>query len=560
MNLYKSWSNLLLFYSFMFMALGLMMLKTDWALMIHFNFIKIVSCKMEFTLIMDWISMIFSSTVLLISSMVILFSNEYMEHDIFKTRFLYLVLLFVLSMFLLIMSPNMMSILLGWDGLGLVSYCLVIYYQNPRSYNAGMLTVLSNRIGDVLILMSIAMLVSKGTWNIMSLNLLNSEIIIILFIMMAAMTKSAQIPFSAWLPAAMAAPTPVSALVHSSTLVTAGIFLLIRFHNMFSEKYTAMILLISSCLTMLMAGVGATLETDMKKIIALSTLSQLGIMMMALSLGLWKLAYFHMITHAMFKSLLFLCAGYIIHNSMNNQDIRKMGSLILPSPLISTSMLVSSTALMGFPFLAGFYSKDLILEFSMKSTFLLFSFMLMLISFGMTMIYSIRLPFLSLMNEPKMSKSIMMIETSSMKSAILTLSMMAILTGSILSWLILPTPSFMMLPLLFKTMGILLILIGMLISYSLWMIKTNLKSMKNISSMFLGSMWFLPMISTTTFTKYLVKITNIKPSELGWTEMIGAQGIHQNIKNNSTLISMLQKNPSGIFLPLLILMILLLKI
>nr|YP_010016884.1 NADH dehydrogenase subunit 5 [Scorpiops tibetanus]QOJ45415.1 NADH dehydrogenase subunit 5 [Scorpiops tibetanus] len=558
MNLYKSWSNLLLLISTTCMMGGMMMLKKEWAMMIQFNFIEITSCKMEMTIILDWISLLFLSTVLLISSMVILFSEEYMEHDTFKTRFLLMVLLFVLSMLLLILSPNMMSILLGWDGLGLVSYCLVIYYQNPRSYNAGMLTVLSNRIGDVLILMSIAMLVSKGTWDILSLNMMETTPLITLFIMLAAMTKSAQIPFSAWLPAAMAAPTPVSALVHSSTLVTAGVFLLIRFHNMFLKESMSMILLVSSSLTMFMAGVGATLETDMKKIIALSTLSQLGIMMMALALNLWKLAYFHMITHAMFKSLLFLCAGYIIHNSKNNQDIRKMGSLILPSPLISTSMLVASTALMGFPFLAGFYSKDLILEFSLKSQFFLFSIILMIISFGMTMAYSTRLPFLSLIEEPKTSKSIMMAETPSMKNSIFTLSIMAISTGSLLSWLILPTPMMQTMNLSMKTLGLTLILIGVSISYLLFMTSTKMKSTKKMKKTFLGSMWFLPMMSTTPFTKNLLKIMKFKMSELGWTEMIGAQGIHQNIKNHAISTSMLQKNSEKIFMSFLILMILML--
>nr|YP_001936652.1 NADH dehydrogenase subunit 5 [Uroctonus mordax]ACA62676.1 NADH dehydrogenase subunit 5 [Uroctonus mordax] len=557
-NLYKTWSKLLLLTSMILMILGMLMIKKEWALILQFNFIEIKSCKMEMFIIFDWISMIFSSAVLFISSMVIMFSEEYMEMDNFKNRFLLMVLLFVLSMFLLILSPNMMSILLGWDGLGLVSYCLVIYYQNPRSYNAGMLTVLSNRIGDVFLLMSISLLISFGTWDIIILNNSKMSWIILLLIMMAAMTKSAQIPFSAWLPAAMAAPTPVSALVHSSTLVTAGVFLLIRFHNIFNNNLISSILLISSCLTMLMAGIGATLETDMKKIIALSTLSQLGVMMMALSMNLWLLAYFHMITHAMFKALLFLCAGYIIHNTKNNQDIRKMGMLIFPSPLISSAMLTSSLALMGFPFLAGFYSKDLILEQSMKSFFFMFSMVLTLISFGMTMAYSVRMPFLSMISKSKTSKSMLMEETQKMKNSIFSLAMMAITTGAMLSWMILPSPPTITIHTFSKMMGVILISIGVIISSTLWLMNINLNSMKMLKNTFLGSMWFLPLMSTFMFTKMMMKINIIKPSEMGWNEMMGAQGIYKNIFIQSSMISKLQNNEIQLFMFSFILIIIML--
>nr|ALI86967.1 NADH dehydrogenase subunit 5 [Heterometrus longimanus] len=548
MNLYKSWSNLLLYLSLTLLLLNFFMMMSEQALILQFNMIQIKSCKLEMFIIMDWVALTFSSAVLLISSMVIKFSDEYMAEEPFKTRFLHLIILFILSMLLLIMSPNMMSILLGWDGLGLVSYCLVIYYQNPRSYNAGMLTVLSNRIGDVMILISIALLITGGTWNIITLNMSKLSMMIMIMITIAAMTKSAQIPFSAWLPAAMAAPTPVSALVHSSTLVTAGVFLLIRFHNMFLTKKVAYFLLISSILTMFMAGIAATLETDMKKIIALSTLSQLGLMMMTLSLNMWILAYFHMITHAMFKALLFLCAGFVIHNTKNNQDIRKMGSITLPSPMISTAMLISSSALMGFPFLAGFYSKDLILEQALKSTFLMFLMAMMLISFGMTMAYSIRLPLLSLLYIPQLPKSTLIHETPMMKSSIFTLSLMATLTGAMLSWLILPSPSFNLIPLIFKSMGIILILLGILLSSSLWMLNSDLFSTKIKMKTFLSSMWFMPILSTTLFSKNLTMMEPFKQTESGWTELIGAQGIHHGTSLLSSKISMIQKNQIQLFM------------
>ena len=176
------------------------------------------------------------------------------------------------------------------------------------------------------------------------------------------MTKRAQIPFSAWLPAAIAAPTPVSALVHSSTLVTAGVYLLIRFRAALAGTFTQTVLLLLAGLTIFMAGLGANFETDLKKIIALSTLRQLGVIMRILALGWADLAFFHLLAHALFKALLFICAGSIIHRAGDYQDIRMIGGLVNYIPLSVISINLANLALCGTPFLAGFYSKDLILE------------------------------------------------------------------------------------------------------------------------------------------------------------------------------------------------------
>ena len=202
-------------------------------------------------------------------------------------------------------------------------------------------------------------------------------LIISTLVILAAMTKSAQIPFSAWLPAAMAAPTPVSALVHSSTLVTAGVYLLIRFREVVNNIYAGKLLLLLSGLTIFMAGVGANYEYDLKKIIALSTLSQLGLIMMILSMGYATLAYFHLLAHALFKALLFLCAGAIIHGIGDIQDIRCIGRLVGQMPLTLSCLNVANFALCGLPFLAGFYSKDLILEVSTLSLVNIVSFFLL---------------------------------------------------------------------------------------------------------------------------------------------------------------------------------------
>jgi NADH-ubiquinone oxidoreductase chain 5 len=193
------------------------------------------------------------------------------------------------------------------------------------------------------------------------------------------------------LPAAIAAPTPVSALVHSSTLVTAGVYLLIRFNFLFFNTLFRKILLLISGLTIFIAGLGANFEFDLKKIIALSTLSQLGLIMRTLSLGLFKLAFFHLLTHALFKALLFICAGAVIHNIKNSQDIRDIGALIINIPFTISCLNVANFALCGLPFLAGFYSKDLILETALISNINLFSLFLFFFSTGLTVMYSFRL-------------------------------------------------------------------------------------------------------------------------------------------------------------------------
>ena len=293
-----------------------------------------------------------------------------MSGDNNVNRFIYLVLAFVISMAMLILRPNLIRILLGWDGLGLVSYALVIYYQNEKRANAGILTVMSNRIGDVAILLSIGLIIKHGGWNFVlySHYLRDSDRLVLKVLMIvAAITKRAQIPFSAWLPAAMAAPTPVSALVHSSTLVTAGVYLIIRFSPSLLGSKVSVALLIISCLTMFMSGLGANFEYDLKKIIALSTLRQLGVILRILSLGFSVLAFFHLLTHALFKALLFMCAGVVIHNVTEFQDIRYIGSLCSKIPLTRTCINLANLALCGTPFLAGFYSKDLILEVAFMS-------------------------------------------------------------------------------------------------------------------------------------------------------------------------------------------------
>ena len=355
------------------------------------------------SILLDWISLLFIIFVSLISSVVIFYRKRYMSSERNLSRFIILVLLFVFSMILLIISPNIIRIFLGWDGLGLVSYCLVIYYQNVKSYNAGILTALSNRIGDVCILISISWIINYGSWNyIFYLNFMSNDFsikIVGIIIILAAITKRAQIPFRSWLPAAIAAPTPVSALVHSSTLVTAGIYLLIRFNNLLLDLFILKILLLLSGLTIFIAGITANYEFDLKKIIALSTLRQLGLIIRILRIGLPDLAFFHLLTHAIFKALLFICAGVVIHIINNIQDIRYMGGIRYYLPFTSLCLNISNMALCGIPFLAGFYSKDIILELVSLRYLNIFIFFLYYISTGLTIYYRFRLIIYLMIND-----------------------------------------------------------------------------------------------------------------------------------------------------------------
>nr|YP_009242841.1 NADH dehydrogenase subunit 5 [Lerema accius]AMQ67237.1 NADH dehydrogenase subunit 5 [Lerema accius] len=544
--------SMLNFFLMIYFIMNNMVIFMEWEL-ISFNSMNIVM-----SILLDWMSLMFMMFVSLISSVVIYYSKSYMSSELNLNRFIILVLMFIMSMVLLIISPNIISILLGWDGLGLVSYCLVIYYQNWKSFNAGMLTALSNRIGDVFILMVISWMMNYGSWNyIFYLNFMNNDLsmtIIGMMIIIASMTKSAQIPFSSWLPAAMAAPTPVSALVHSSTLVTAGVYLLIRFNLLLIDMFFLKLLLLLSSLTMLMAGISANYEFDLKKIIALSTLSQLGLMMSILSMGMADLAFFHLLTHAMFKALLFMCAGIIIHMMNDNQDIRMMGGLSVYIPLTSLCLNISNLALCGIPFLAGFYSKDLILEVVSMSNLNMMIFYLYYFSTGLTMFYTIRLLMYLMINDYNLVSIYNLYdEDYIMLKSMFVLLFMSVITGSFLMWMIFFYPYMIYLPLNLKLMVFYVSIMGMFMGYliSNMKIKSLNKFLKTYKmSLFFCMMWFMPSLSTYGLNHYFLSIGHkmIKNIDMGWSELYSGQGMFNIIKNYSIFSSFLLMNNLKIYL------------
>nr|UER94216.1 NADH dehydrogenase subunit 5 [Pachliopta aristolochiae] len=544
--------SMIMYVFMMYFIMENMVLFLEWEI-ISFNSMSIVM-----SILLDWMSLLFMMFVLMISSSVIFYSKSYMNSELNLNRFIFLVLLFLFSMILLIISPNMISIFLGWDGLGLVSYCLVIYYQNIKSFNAGMLTALSNRVGDVMILMVISWMMNYGGWNyIFYLELMNNDFsmkIIGGLVIIAAMTKSAQIPFSSWLPAAMAAPTPVSALVHSSTLVTAGVYLLIRFNLLLLDMMFLKILLVFSSLTMLMAGISANYEFDLKKIIALSTLSQLGLMMSILSLGLPDLAFFHLLTHAMFKALLFMCAGVIIHMMNDMQDIRNMGGLVYYVPLTSLCFNISNLALCGMPFLAGFYSKDLILDMVSMSNLNIMIFMMYYISTGLTVFYTIRLLFYLMINDFNLMVVFNLYdEDYIMLKSMFMLLFMSLIVGSSLSWMIFKYPYMIFLTFHLKMMVIYVSFMGFFLGFILSKMEIysiNKFLMTYNLSNFLCLMWFMPNLSTYGLNYYFLNLgQNItKNIDLGWSELYSGYGMYYIMKKYSIFYNFFQYNNYKIYL------------
>jgi len=319
--------------------------------------------------------------VTLISSLVHLYSTEYMSHDPHLTRFMSYLSLFTFFMLILITANNFLQMFVGWEGVGLSSYLLInFWFTRIQANKSAIKAMLVNRVGDFFILLALfaiyfvfnsldydvvfSLVPLMTTYQITIGNFLFSAIdLICLFLFLGAMGKSAQLGLHTWLPDAMEGPTPVSALIHAATMVTAGVFLLARcsFLFEFSPLVLNFIMLIGAS-TAFFASTTGLFQNDIKKVIAYSTCSQLGYMIFACGLSSYEVGIFHLSNHAFFKALLFLGAGSIIHAVSDEQDMRKMGGLKNLLPFSYSIMLIGSLALVGFPFLTGFYSKDLILE------------------------------------------------------------------------------------------------------------------------------------------------------------------------------------------------------
>jgi len=527
---------------------------TNSTVLIEWPLLLSIATPINITLICDPFGLLFSGAVLLISANVLQFSTIYIKNDKFLDRFTKLVILFVLSINFLIYLPSFIALLLGWDGLGITSFILVIYYQNPKSLAAGLITAITNRIGDVILLMAIGLTVNQAHWNVIHIRTTRHfSTLQILAILIAAMTKSAQMPFSSWLPAAIAAPTPVSALVHSSTLVTAGVFLAIRFYPFLSLlPLFNKILLFTAVSTMLIAGLRATTEHDIKKIIALSTLRQLGIIITSLAFGLVSLTFFHILTHAIFKSLLFVCAGSFINTHIHRQDLRWMGNLTSQFPVATSCLLISNSALCGLPFIAGYYSKDLIIEAALFNTYNTIIVLLSLLAVGLTAFYSIRFSINVIWGPVNHSPFASINENINIIAPILVLSSVSIIGGASFQWLLPITTSSYFLPPHLKWLTLSVVVIGLIFGWGLRKICITLITPLHQIHLF-GSciIWFLiPLSSQFILPAPLVLGHHyLKSMDHGWTELSSSQGINTlAMKSNWSITNINPLTPTAYIL------------
>ena len=411
-------SNVLLFFSFLVSCLIFNEIISE-KININitmFNWFNIGFLSNDFGFLFD---MVTSSMLILVTSIsffVHLFSTSYMDGDPHLPRFMSYLSLFTFFMVILVTANNLIQLFIGWEGVGLCSYLLInFWYTRIQANKAAIKAMVVNKVGDIGLLLGIIFIWKNSglvfynnifpLYSIISLEQFLNCINILLLI--GVIGKSAQIGLHMWLPDAMEGPTPVSALIHAATMVTAGVFLIIRVSPLFD--FTPLVLLIivfvGSLTAFFSASIGLT-QSDLKKVIAYSTCSQLGYMVMICGFSYYSSSLFHLINHGFFKALLFLSAGSIIHAINDEQDLRKMGNLKEFTPFSYICIVIGSMSLMGLPFLTGFYSKDLLLELIYQKHYLSFSLWLGVSAAFITAFYSFRLIYFSFFSNPQHSKKL----------------------------------------------------------------------------------------------------------------------------------------------------------